>query len=357
MQFVEVVKQWINRYFSNTEIIYLLVAALVFLLLLLTIGRYLAPVLIGFVFAYVLQGIVDRLEKWKFPHLLAVIVAMLLFVGGLFALVLVILPVVWTQLQEVLNQLPILADKIEEALYDFSEDYPALLSTTLVDEVLAEFRTTLRDSGTASLTWFVKQLPNLIATVVFLLLVPIAMFFFLKDRETLKQYFERFLPKKRPIIDRIGQDVATQLGSYIRGKFLEILIVGTATYVAFILLGLKYAALLALLVGLSVIFPIIGAAVVTIPVVVVALMQFGWSTEFLWIILAYATIQALDGNLLVPLLFAEVVKLHPLAIVASVLVFGGLGGVWGLFFAIPLAIFIKAVTEAWPREEPIIAAP
>lgn len=357
MRFVEVFKQWINRYFSNTETIYLLVAALVFLLLLLTIGRYLAPVLIGFVFAYVLQGIVDRLVKWRVPHLLAVIIAMLLFVGGLFALVLVILPVVWTQLQEVVDQLPTLADRIQKALYDFSSRNEALLSTELVDEVLAEFRSTLRDSGTASLTWFVTQLPNLIATVVFLLLVPIAMFFFLKDREILMQYFARFLPKKRPIIDRIGQDVATQLGSYIRGKFLEILIVGTVTYVAFILLGLKYAALLALLVGLSVIFPIIGAAVVTIPVVVVALMQFGLSAELLWILLAYAVIQALDGNLLVPLLFAEVVKLHPLAIVASVLVFGGLGGVWGLFFAIPLAIFIKAVAEAWPREEPLIASP
>ena len=352
MRFVEVVKQWINRYFSNTETIYLLVAALIFLLLLLTIGRFLAPVLTGFVFAYVLQGIVDRLVKWRIPYLLAVIIAMLLFVGGLFALVLVILPVVWTQLQEVVEQLPKLADTIQTSLYEFSKRNPTFLSTELVDEVLAEFRTTLRKTGGDSLTWFVRQLPNLIATVIFLILVPIAMFFFLKDREILSQYFSRFLPRKRPTIDRIGQDLATQLGSYIRGKFLEILIVGTVTYVAFILLGLKYAALLALLVGLSVIFPFIGAAVVTIPVVVVALMQFGLSVEFLWIILAYTVIQTLDGNLLVPLLFAEVVKLHPLAIIASVLVFGGLGGVWGLFFAIPLAILIKAVADAWPREGP-----
>lgn len=352
MRFIEVVKQWVNRYFSNTETIYLLVAALVFLLLLLTIGRYLAPVLTGFVFAYVLQGIVDRLVKWKVPHLLAVIIAMLMFVGGLFALVLVILPVVWTQLQEVVEQLPDLTKVIQRALYDFSSQHPTLLSTTLVDEVLAEFQTTLRETGGDSLTWFVKQLPNMIATVIFLVLVPIAMFFFLKDRQILAKYFERFLPKKRPTIDRIGQDVAIQLGGYIRGKFLEILIVGTVTYVAFILLGLQYAALLALLVGLSVIFPFIGAAVVTIPVVVVALMQFGLSMEFLWIILAYIIIQTLDGNLLVPLLFAEVVKLHPLAIIASILVFGGLGGVWGLFFAIPLAILIKAVADSWPREDP-----
>ena len=351
MRFVEVFKQWINRYFSNTETIYLLVAALVFFLLLLTIGRHLAPVLTGFVFAYVLQGIVDRLVKWKVPHLLAVIITMLLFVGGLFALVLVVLPVVWTQLQEVAAQLPILVPQIQNALINFSEQNDTLLSKELLDGVLQNFQSTLEVSGDDIIRWFGRQLPHLIATVNFLVLVPIAMFFFLKDREVLSQYFARFLPKKRPTINRIGQDLATQLGSYIRGKFLEILIVGTVTYVAFILLGLKYAALLALLVGLSVIFPFIGAAVVTIPVVVVALMQFGPSVEFVWIILAYTIIQTLDGNLLVPLLFAEVVKLHPLAIVASVLVFGGLGGIWGLFFAIPLAILIKSVADAWPREE------
>lgn len=350
MRFVEVVKQWINRYFSNTETIYLLVAALVFLLLLLTIGPFLAPVLTGFVFAYVLQGIVDRLVLWKVPHLLAVIIAMLMFVGGLFALVLVILPVVWTQLQEVATQLPKLVPQIQAALVNFSEQNPTLLSRDLMDGVLRNFQTTLEGSSDDIVRWLGRQLPHLIATVIFLVLVPIAMFFFLKDRKLLIQFFARFLPKTRPTINRIGQELSVQLGSYIRGKCLEILIVGTVTYVAFFLLGLKYAALLALFVGLSVIFPFIGAAVVTIPVVVVALMQFGFTAEFFWIILAYTVIQTLDGNLLVPLLFAEVVKLHPLAIIASVLVFGGLGGIWGLFFAIPLAILIKAVTDAWPRE-------
>ena len=353
MKFLEVAQQWFNRYFSNAEAIYLLVAALVFLLLLVTIGGYLAPILTGFVIAYVLQGVVDRFVRWKIPHLLAVIIAMLMLVGGLFALVLVILPVVWTQLQQVAEQLPDLTDQIQDALYNFSARNSTVLSTDLVDQVLEDFRTTLRESSAGGIRWLIGQLPNLIPTAIFLVILPIAIFFFLKDRKILLQYFERFLPKNRPIINHIGQDIATQLGSYIRGKFLEILIVGSVTYIAFLLLGLNYATLLALLVGLSVVFPIIGAAVVTIPVVVVALIQFGWSAEFLWIVLAYSAIQTLDGNLLVPLLFAEVVKLHPLAIITSVLVFGGLGGVWGLFFAIPLAILIKAVADAWPRESPL----
>ena len=100
--------------------------------------------------------------------------------------------------------------------------------------------------------------------------------------------------------------------------------------------------------GLSVLIPYIGAFVVTIPVVGVALFQFGAGTEFWSLFAVYLIIQGLDGNLLVPVLFSEAVNLHPLVIILSVVIFGGLWGFWGVFFAIPLATLIKAVVHAWP---------
>ena len=141
-----------------------------------------------------------------------------------------------------------------------------------------------------------------------------------------------------------------QLANYVRGKFIEILIVGSVTSVTFSLLGLNYALLLGVLVGVSVLIPFVGAAVVTIPVLLVAIIQFGWSWDMAWVMGAYLIIQALDGNVLVPLLFSEAVDLHPIAIIVAVLVFGGLWGVWGVFFAIPLATLVKAVYHAWPEE-------
>ena len=143
-----------------------------------------------------------------------------------------------------------------------------------------------------------------------------------------------------------------QLGNYVRGKFIEILIVGATTFVCFTFLGLNYAALLGVLVGLSVLIPFVGAAVVTLPVFVVAVIQFGWSWELASVMGAYGIIQFLDGNVLVPLLFSEVVDLHPITIIVAVLAFGGLWGVWGVFFAIPLATLIKAIYKAWPRRPP-----
>ena len=130
------------------------------------------------------------------------------------------------------------------------------------------------------------------------------------------------------------------------------LLVGLITFVTFWCFDLRYSALLALLVGLSVLIPYIGAAAVTVPVVLVAFYQFGVSNEFWYVCVAYLVIQGLDGNVLVPYLFSEAVNLHPLAIIVAVVFFGGVWGFWGVFFAIPLATLVKAIINAWPRVHP-----
>ena len=109
------------------------------------------------------------------------------------------------------------------------------------------------------------------------------------------------------------------------------------------------------MVGLSVFGAFIGAAIVTLPVFVIAVLQFGWSLDLGWVMLAYAIIQFLDGNVLVPLLFSEAVDLHPITIIVAVLAFGGLWGLWGVFFAIPLATLIKAIYVAWPQRPTVTA--
>ena len=185
-----------------------------------------------------------------------------------------------------------------------------------------------------------------------MLLVPLLVFFFLKDKDQLIKWLVSYLPTERPFISRVVSEMDDQISNYVRGKAMEILITGGVTYIVFVILGVNYAALLGLLVGLSVVVPYIGATVVTIPVAVVAYLQFGTGSEFMWVMIAYGIIQALDGNVLVPILFSEAVNLHPVAIIVAVLVFGGFWGLWGVFFAIPLATLVKAILSAWPKELP-----
>ena len=135
----------------------------------------------------------------------------------------------------------------------------------------------------------------------------------------------------------------------MRGKFWEIVIVGVVTWVVFALLGVDFAILLAVITGFSVLIPYVGAAAVTVPVALIGFVQWGFSLEFAWVMIAYGIIQALDGNLLAPILFSEVVNLHPIAIIVAILIFGGLWGFWGVFFAIPLATVVQAVIRAWPK--------
>jgi len=192
---------------------------------------------------------------------------------------------------------------------------------------------------------------GVVSLLIFVVLMPVLVFFFLKDKRDLVNWLGAYMPRDLALVTSVWREVDAQIGNYVRGKVLEILIVWVVTYLVFVALGLPFAMLLSMLVGFSVIIPYIGAAIVTLPVALVALVAFGIGAEFWYVMIAYAVIQALDGNVLVPILFSEVVNLHPVAIIVAVLVFGGVWGFWGVFFAIPLATLIHAVLRSWPRRD------
>ena len=156
------------------------------------------------------------------------------------------------------------------------------------------------------------------------------------------------------LVNNVWDEVNAQLGNYVRGKALEIVIVWIVAYIVFSLLGLKYAMLLSALVGFSVLVPYIGAFGMTVPVMLVAYAQWGVEAQTFYVLIAYGILQMLDGNLLVPVLFSEAVDLHPVAIITAVLFFGGIWGFWGVFFAIPLATVVHAVIKAWPRKAAVL---
>ncbi len=352
MKFVEIISGWINRYFSNEEAIYVVVLLIAALVILITLGAVLAPILTGLAFAFLLQGVVVRLEAWRLPRLLAICLVEVLFLSMLIGLLGGILPLVWSQLGELVNTLPAILGRLRELNSELSATYPELLSESAVDALIAKFSQQVTEGGGNLARGVVAQLSNVVGLLIFLILAPIALFFFLKDRDQLLKACKALLPQQHGLLEQIGEVMSVQIGNYVRGKLIEIVIVGTVTYATFSMLDLNYAALLSLLVGVSVLIPYVGAAVVTVPVAAVAMLQFGWTFEFVAVMVAYAVIQALDGNVLVPLLFSRAVNLHPIAIIAAVLVFGGIWGFWGVFFAIPLGTLIKAVYNAWPKHEP-----
>ncbi|QKV65874.1 AI-2E family transporter [Pseudomonas sp. 43A] len=351
----KVLRDWIQRYFSDEEAVVLAVLLFLAFTAVLTLGGMLAPVLAGMVLAYLMQGLVVTLERLRVPGGVAVGLVFALFMGVLMLFIVVVLPLLWHQFITLFNELPGMLAKWQSLLLLLPERYPHLVSDEQVLQAIEAARGEIGKFGQWALTFSLSSLPLLVNIMIYLVLVPILVFFFLKDRVMIGEWVRGYLPRERALITRVAQEMNRQIANYIRGKVIEIVICGGVTYIAFVALGLNYAALLALLVGVSVVVPYVGAVVVTVPVLLIALFQWGWSDQFIYLMAVYGIIQTLDGNVLVPLLFSEAVNLHPVAIICAVLLFGGLWGFWGVFFAIPLATLFKAVLDAWPRKEPVVA--
>jgi putative permease len=349
----EVLTRWYQRYLSEEEAVILLVMLTMAFAVMLFFGDILAPVLVAIVLAYLMQGVANVLRQRGLPGELSVAVSTLLFLGGFFAVLFGLAPLVWRQLVALVREAPAIIEAWRKVLVTLPEEYPVFFTQQQVNELTAAIQAEMASVGQILVTKGLSSIPSVLAAIVYLILIPLMVFFFLKDRELLTGWFASFLPAKRPLLERIWSELNLQFANYARGKGIEVLIVGSASYVVFAIFSLNYAALLGLLVGFSVIVPYIGAALVTIPVVVVAYFQFGVTPDFYWVVGAYLLIQVLDGNVLVPLLFSEAVNLHPVAIVIAVLFFGGLWGLWGVFFAIPLATLVNAILSAWPSSDPL----
>ena len=347
----EVLTRWYQRYLSQEEAVILLVMLTLAFAVMLFFGDILAPVLVAVILAYLMQGVANVLRQRGLPGELSVAFSTLLFLGGFFAVLFGLAPLVWRQLVALVREAPAMIEAWRKVLVTLPEEYPVFFTQQQVNELTAAIQAEMASVGQILVTKGLSSIPSVLAAIVYLILIPLMVFFFLKDREQLTGWFASFLPAKRPLLNRIWSELNLQFANYARGKGIEVLIVGSASYVVFAVFSLNYAALLGLLVGLSVIVPYIGAALVTIPVVVVAYFQFGVTPDFYWVVGAYLLIQVLDGNVLVPLLFSEAVNLHPVAIVIAVLFFGGLWGLWGVFFAIPLATLVNAILSAWPSSD------
>lgn len=345
---IETLKKWYDRYLSEEESVLLLLMVAAALLILATVGNVLAPAFVAVVLAYLMQGVTNQLRSLGVSPKVGVWIATLLFMGAFFGVMLGLIPLVWRQLVSLVKEAPQMVERGRQLLSVLPSDYPVLVSQEQLNQVMGAIQGELAIFGQAVVTKSLSSIPSLLALLVYMVLIPLMVFFFLKDREKITRWAVSFLPAERPLLNGIWSEMNLQFANYARGKVIEIILVGSASYVAFSLFGLNYAALLALLVGLSVIIPYIGATLVTLPVIIVAYFQWGVTPEFYWVVITYSIIQLLDGNVLVPLLFSEAVNLHPVAIIVAVLFFGGVWGVWGVFFAIPLATLVNAIVSAWP---------
>ncbi|OIO66639.1 MAG: AI-2E family transporter [Zetaproteobacteria bacterium CG_4_9_14_3_um_filter_49_83] len=351
------VRTWMMIRMADTPLMIFLGSLVVIFLMLMLIGDVLAPVLFAIALAYVLDGVVQLLVHCRLPRLLAVIVvcigALLIVLFSLLA----ILPILVEQTIRVTSQFPQYMQSLREAVHQLQMDYVNWINPEHVQQLFASVASQVNVWGTAIVSYSLTSIPGLMALMVYAVLIPVMVFFLLKDKTSILAWGESFLPHDRSLLSRVWKELDMQIGNYIRGRFWESLLVGFSMFVVYAMMGHQYGLLLGVLTGISVWIPFVGAALVTIPVVILSFFQWGFTDTCMYAIMAYAVIQLIDANVVIPWLFSEVVNLHPVAIIVAVLFFGNVWGILGVFIAIPMAALVQSVLMIVAERKPKVAAP
>ena len=338
--------KFIKRFFSNEESVYFAILLIFSFLFIILFGNVLLPVIVSIVIAFLLNGFMTTLIKYNMSQKLSLSITLIVFFGFYLSLFMA-LPSIGTEINNLLQNLPIIVSSFQQNLIEMNNYF----SEEEIDQIFANLSNQISVLLSSALGQLAGTVSLMFNAILYAIMIPLMVFFFLKDKSILLPIASIILPKENGFMQSVFAEMNDQLFNYVTGKFIEMLLVASASYILFAFLGLPYAVLIAILVGLSVIIPIFGAILVTIPVVLIGLYEWGLSENFYWLLGFYLLIQILDGNVLVPILFSTRNNLHPVVIIIAVLFFGGIWGFWGLFFAIPLATFVKAIINSWP--EPI----
>ena len=340
----------VYRIFQTPETTFVFLLGIGLVALTLFIGDLLIPVFFSIAISYIMVGFKYRLMRLGLPPVLSLAVSYVLFFSILFFILFVLFPVIIRQLGELAIALPDIFDRIKGLVQGSlmrGDGSSSIDINALINSVLPELTARAAEFSTSMLGY----LGNMLTLAIYAVLVPVMVFFLMKDYMRILAGVSRFMPGQKKLAVDLWVQIDQMLSNYMRGKVLEIIVVWLAAQILFSATGLDYAVLLALLTGLSVVVPIVGAMVVTLPVIVIAFMQWDLSLMFWVLAVGYTVLQIVDGYILVPLIFSETMKIHSLIVIISVLIFGGIWGFWGAFLAIPLATLIKILLESWPAPE------
>ncbi len=339
-------KDWYNTHLTEPNQASFALIILFTIIILYVLIETVAPILVAVVLAYMLEGLVKRsLDYINLERKLVVILVYSFFILISVIILFLLLPLMLEQLSNLLKSLP---SYLEYSIQQGKIIALGVFSSEQMNDFFSGLNAEMSSMGKSVLSYSLSSAGNIFETIIYIFIVPILIFFILYDKENIFTWFKKFFPEKLDLSKKASKELDLKIGNYIRCKFIEIIIVWTASFIVFIMLDLKYSLLLSFLCGISVIIPYVGAIAVTIPIILIGYFQWGTSAEFWSVIIGHVIIQVVDGNVIVPILFSDAVNIHPLAILIAILFFGSIWGIWGVFFAIPLAVFLNTLINIWP---------
>ena len=298
--------------------------------------------LAAFIISYVLNPLVVFLTRNKSPRSTAVLVIFLLIFGGLSLLIIGLVPSIVAEMQGLIERVPDYILRLQDFIAELHRDYHRFNLPESVRVIIDEGIEDLEETLLSVFENMVARILGFLERFVILLLLPILVYYFLRDFDRIRAAVKESIPSgHRRRATRLARDMDRTLGAYIRGILLISFLVGFMSYVGFLLLGIEFALLLAIIIGITNLIPFFGPIIGAVPAVIVALLESPLLA--LKVVALIVIIQQVESQLLSPPILGRKLGLHPLIILLALILGGRLMGLIGLLIAVPLAGCIKII--------------
>ncbi|MBO0447036.1 AI-2E family transporter [Enterococcus ureilyticus] len=351
---------WFWRWFLNNQVVTALLIVLLILLILLVftkvsylfkpvwqfIGVVGLPLIMAGILYYLMNPVVDYLEKKKIPRIWSIIALFIIVVALIIWGLVVIVPKIQEQTISFGNHFPQYIDTIDQKMQEI-----------LGDPFFAQFRTQLEDMGDKLIsslgdiirnisTFTVQGLGSFVGAVativVAIITMPFILFYLLKDGKQLAPYLMKFLPNKmrQPTLKVLGE-VNSQVSSYIRGQLTVAFAVAVMFIIGFSFIGLDYAITLGITAGFLNLIPYLGSFLAMVPAIFLGIV--GGPILLVKVLVVFVIEQTIEGRVISPLVLGSQLDIHPVTILVVLLTSGKLFGVVGVILGIPVYAAAKVI--------------
>lgn len=312
----------------------------------------LAPVLTPFIaaalLAYISDPLADRLQRLRMPRTIAVVCVFILTFIGLGLLIILVLPLIQTQISALLEALPGIVAQIEQV---WLPQVTAFLGIESVEQIgLGAFISRYSDMagnwGATILLSLTRSGGALAAAVISLFLIPILTFYLLRDWDTILRKFAAIVPsRQRATVMSLARETDEVLGAFLHGQILVMLALGAIYAIGLSLVGLKFAVAIGVVAGLVSFVPYLGFVFgIVLAGLTVGLEPDPW-LRLLGVIATFSIAQLIEGSFLTPKLVGDRIGLHPVMVIFSVAAGGQLFGFFGILLALPAAAVLSVLVR------------
>lgn len=315
--------------------------------LIIVLSTVVPPVILAFIAYYLLNPIVNLLERVHISRIWGILIIILGISGLVTGLVLLIAPAVEAQVRDLAEKFP---SYLEQMANGFQSWIQSSFLAPYYDQGYSWLTTHLSDITSKIgeyLGGAIKGIQGiasaLTSIVVAIITFPFILFFLLKDGNHFKHYCLKLLPPKyRKDADQILYNMDVQVGSYIQGQIIVALCIGTLLFIGYLIIGLDYAITLAIIAAVTSVVPYLGPIIAITPAIIIALVASPIMLLKLGIV--WAAVQFLEGNFISPNIMGRTLSIHPLTIIIVLLAAGNLFGIVGVILGIPGYAIIKVIT-------------